>query len=86
MEEQEKEELYIEYLMIQQVLIGLLRDMGITYGGLDRLPLFWLRTRLPKLIGESHQDKLGKTIFLIDTLVEYRKHGYEPPHKYERYV
>jgi hypothetical protein len=78
---------YAEYFIIQRALVGLLRDMGIRYGGIDRLPLFWLRTRLEKVIeGGKDKDKLGQAIYLIDELVKYRRDGYEPPHKYGKYT
>ncbi len=77
---------YVEYFVIQRGLVSLLRDMGVRYNGTDRLPLFWLRARLEKIAYKKHKDNIANAIELIDTLVEYRRSGFEPPHKYGKYT
>lgn len=79
------EQYYTEYFILQRALTGILRSMGIHYQVNDRLDLFWLRVKLIKLARPEEMNKLESAIGLIDSMVEFRRNGLEPPHKYGKY-
>ena len=73
-----------DYGIEHRATVDLLRTVGIHYPYESRLDLFWLKTRLPKLVEESTTRKL--ILVKLDKLVKMRTLGLEPEHKGDRYT
>lgn len=72
-----------DYDIIHKEAVDLLRTVGIHYPYESRLDLFWLKTRLPKLVDNTKTLKL--IMIMLDKLVRMRTLGLEPKHKGDKY-
>lgn len=73
-----------DYSILHKETIDILRSVGIHYPYDYRLDLFWLRTRLPKLVDNTSILKdLSRN---IDLLVKLRTRGLEPYNKSGKYI
>lgn len=77
----------LTYWEIQMQATLNLELLGISWSVNQRIPLFKMRQRLLKLMGQKPNNELlvSDTLFLLDELVKMRAMGYETRHKEGKY-
>lgn len=72
-----------DYMVVQDGLIDLFKVAGLHFARNYRLDLFWLWRNLDKFDFSPKERKQASDS--IETLVNLRKQGLEPPHREGRY-